>query len=183
MVIPPLDLGDRLLWVDGMISVNPEQLSQFIFKLAGTDQLKKLAVTKITPEVLEYNQFSDIKINVKTQIAENLFPLGWSIPDHYKYMNIDEYLIGLVSNVEQDNLYDKRIERLSYEIYLFKKLELDDVLKMLIYVIDRLKETKSVWGVGRGSSCSSYLLFLLGLHEVDPVLYEIDIHDFIREGN
>jgi DNA polymerase III alpha subunit len=37
-----------------------------------------------------------------------------------------------------------------------------------------------VWGVGRGSSCSSYLLYLLGLHEVDVVKYDVDISDFIR---
>jgi DNA polymerase III alpha subunit len=50
----------------------------------------------------------------------------------------------------------------------------------LIYVIDVMTEKNVVWGVGRGSSCSSYLLYLLGLHEVDPVKYEIEISDFLR---
>jgi DNA polymerase III alpha subunit len=82
--------------------------------------------------------------------------------------------------IEKDELYDKRIERLSQEICLFKELELENVLKTLIYVIDVMKDKNIVWGVGRGSSCSSYLLFILGLHEVDPVKYDIEITDFIR---
>jgi len=50
----------------------------------------------------------------------------------------------------------------------------------LIYVLDVMREKKVIWGVGRGSSCSSYLLYLLGLHEVDPVKYDVEFTDFIR---
>jgi DNA polymerase III alpha subunit len=183
VILNPIELEDRLLWADGVISVSPEKLSQFIFKLASKNELTKLAVTESTAAVQEYNLLSDIKIEVKTEILDNLFPPKWNLPETYKYLDIDEFLIGLSDRIEQDELYDVRVQRLSYEIYLFKKLQLDEFLRMLIYVVDRLVETKSVWGVGRGSSCSSYLLFLLGLHEVDSVRYEIDVNDFIKEEN
>jgi len=51
----------------------------------------------------------------------------------------------------------------------------------LIYVVDVLNEKNVVWGVGRGSSCSSYLFYLLGLHEVDSVRYDVEITDFLHE--
>lgn len=177
----PLKLEDRELWEDGVTSVDPDKLTQYILKLAPKGLLNRLAVNKLTPAVREYNSVADHPIEVKTELSD--FSLNWSLPDAYKYLDIDEYLIGLGSRVEQDELFEKRIQRLSHEIYVFKQLQLDEVLKLLIYIVDQLRETKSIWGVGRGSSCSSYLLFLLGLHEVDPVRYDIDLEDFIQQGN
>lgn len=109
------------------------------------------------------------------------FPPDWNLPEKYKYLDIDEYLVKLVDKVEADELYEERIKRLGHEIWLFKELKLTEILRALIYVIDVFEQKNVVWGVGRGSSCSSYLLYLMGLHEVDSVLYGIDITDFIRE--
>lgn len=169
-------MEDRLLWADGTISVNPEKVAEYIFKIGDPS---RIATLELTQEVKDYNRVADVPINVKTECLINS-PPSWVLPEHYKYLDLDEYLLGLIERVEKDSLYEKRIQRLSEEIYLFKSKNLDDVLKALIYVIDVLKEQNVVWGVGRGSSCSSYLLYLIGLHEVDPVAYDIDITDFLK---
>jgi DNA polymerase III alpha subunit len=142
--------------------------------------ISKLAVTHMTPELKQFNMFSEAKIGVKTDLAPDLFPPSWNLPDSYKYLDVDEYLIGLIEKVEQDALYEQRLARFELEINLFSTLNLYPVLRTLIYVLDEFKRQNVVWGVGRGSSCSSYLLYLLGLHDVDPVLYDIAITDFIR---
>jgi DNA polymerase III alpha subunit len=103
------------------------------------------------------------------------------LPDRYKYLDLAEYLIGLAERVEQDHLYERRLQRLVEEIDLYTKLGYHDLLRTLIYIVDELQRHQVVWGVGRGSSCSSYLLYLLGLHEVDSVKFEIPITDFIRD--
>ena len=176
--LSPLELEDRLLWADGVSTVTPENLPAALLKLAGT---KKLAVTEISDEIKAYNLFSSEPVSVKSEVDLNKFPPNWVLPDFYKYdLDLDVFLIGLADRIEKDSLYEQRVERLSYEIWLFKELKLDDVLRALIFIVEKMIEKKAVWGVGRGSSCSSYLLFLLGLHEVDPVKYEIDISDFIR---
>ena len=177
----PLDLGDHLLWPDGVISVKPDALSDWIIKLASKGKLKQLAVTEPHPEVDKYNAVADHRIIVKTGANLDLFPPDWTLPEHYKYLDLDEYLVGLADRIERDGLYEQRVKRLSEEIFLFKKLDLDLVLRALIYILDVMTEKKQVWGVGRGSSCSSYLLYLLGLHDVDPVKYGIEVTDFIRE--
>lgn len=179
--LSPAIVDGHLLWLDGHISADPGEAIDYIFKLSGRkESLKKLHVTYMTPEIEEYNSVSDQKLTVKTE-CEQIFPPSWNLPAQYKYkLNLDEYLIGLVERIEKDELYEKRVERLSTEIWMFKQLQLDEVLRMLIYVIDTMREKNVVWGVGRGSSCSSYLLYLLGLHEVDPVFYDIEITDFIR---
>jgi DNA polymerase III alpha subunit len=176
----PNIVDGHLLWLDGSISVSPDEAIDYIFKLSGKS-LKKLHVTEMTPEIAEYNTVSDQKLTVKTECDE-IFPPVWNLPAQYETLDLDEYLLGLIDKVEHDDLYEKRVERLSTEIWMFKQLQLDEVLRMLIYVIDTLQEKNIVWGVGRGSSCSSYLLYLLGLHEVDSVKYEIEISDFISVG-
>lgn len=179
----PLDLGDRKLWPDGDFSVDPAKVTDYIYKLSGKD-IKHLKVTHITQEIKDYNLISEKPLLTKEDFDLTIFPPDWVLPEHYKYLNIDEYLIGLADRIENDSLYKERVERFAYELWLFKENALDDVLKCLIYVVETMKEKNIVWGVGRGSSCSSYLLFLLGLHSVDPVKYDISVTDFIRsKGN
>jgi DNA polymerase III alpha subunit len=43
-----------------------------------------------------------------------------------------------------------------------------------------MKERNIVWGVGRGSSVASYVLFLIGTHKVDSVKYELDFNEFLK---
>jgi DNA polymerase III alpha subunit len=177
----PIVVEDHLLWPDGTISVDPDSIVSYILRMSSeTHGIEKLYVTSITPEILAYNSISDHELKIKTECNVK-FPPEWKLPGQYKYdLNLEDYLIGLVDRIEKDDLYEKRVERLSTEIWMFKQLKLEDVLRTLIYVIDVMKEKKVIWGVGRGSSCSSYLLYLLGLHEVDSVKYDIEITDFIK---
>jgi DNA polymerase III alpha subunit len=43
-----------------------------------------------------------------------------------------------------------------------------------------MRDNNIVWGVGRGSSVSSYVLYLLGVHRVNSLYYDLDIHEFLR---
>lgn len=176
--LAPLDLGDRLLWPDGDSTVTPDRVIDYVYKLQG--HLDKLKVSEVTPEIAAYNSVADRPLTVKSLVTESLFPPPWSLPENYKYLDLDEYLIGLSDRIERDDLYEERVKRLSHEIWLFNKFQLSDVLRTLIYVVDTLKARNAIWGVGRGSSCSSYLLYLMELHDVDPVRFEIAIEDFLR---
>jgi hypothetical protein len=173
-----LDLGDHQLWPDGDITVAPDKVIDFIYKLQG--HLDQLTVTEVTPEIDSYNRLADHPLKLKSAVDSTLFPSGWSIPERYKTLDLDLYLINLVDRIERDDLYEKRIKRLYDEILSFRQFELDEILRLLIYVVETLIEAHVVWGVGRGSSCSSYLLYLIGLHDVDSVKYEIDLKDFLR---
>jgi DNA polymerase III alpha subunit len=72
------------------------------------------------------------------------------------------------------------IERVNKEYELFKERELDDVLRFFIYLVDYLRENSIVWGVGRGSSVASYILFLIGVHKIDSMRYSLDIKEFLK---
>ena len=177
MTSPFVQLSDRKLWADGVSEASPEKAVDLLQRGVPA---AKLAVTELTPDILEFNRLVDTPLGLKQELSK-AFPAQWVLPDRYKYLDLAEYLIGLAEHVEQDRLYEQRLQRLVEEIDLYTKLGYQDLLRTLIYIVDELNRQQVVWGVGRGSSCSSYLLYLLGLHEVDSVKFDIPISDFIRE--
>jgi DNA polymerase III alpha subunit len=66
------------------------------------------------------------------------------------------------------------------EYQLFEQKGFTKVLKFLVYFIDTLRQHNIVWGVGRGSSVSSFCLFLIGVHKINPLLYNLDHREFLR---
>jgi len=97
----------------------------------------------------------------------------WNIPDKYLSINLDIYFAEKVSTV-QEGL------RVAEELALFRERGLEPMLRFMIFLVDLMREHKIVWGVGRGSSVSSFLLYLVGIHQINPVKYNLGIEEFIR---
>ena len=97
----------------------------------------------------------------------------WFIPQEYKDMDIEKHILDLCSS-------EKELERVEYELQLFKSFAMLDVLKCLKYIVDTLRKKNIVWGVGRGSSVASYVLYLMGVHKVNSIQYNLDPTEFLR---
>ena len=54
-----------------------------------------------------------------------------------------------------------------------------DLLKYMISV-DFMRSNNIVWGVGRGSSVASYVLYLIGVHRVNSIQYDPGLREFLR---
>jgi len=63
---------------------------------------------------------------------------------------------------------------------LFQERNLFDLLRYLKYLVDTLRSNRMIWGVGRGSSVASYVLYLLGVHRIDSLFYQLDAREFLR---
>jgi len=97
----------------------------------------------------------------------------WFMPDSYKNLDIAEHVLGLCGTQEQ-------LQRAGQELMLFQERGLFDLLRYLKYLVDVMRDNQVIWGVGRGSSVSSYVLFLLGVHRVDSLYYDLDPAEFLR---
>lgn len=97
---------------------------------------------------------------------------NWFMPDEYKNMDIEEFLVNACP--------EENYERLVTELDLYKSHAMMDVLKFLKYMVDTLRKNNIVWGVGRGSSVASYVLYLIGVHKIDSVKYNLDPTEFLR---
>jgi len=98
---------------------------------------------------------------------------NWHMPDKYYQINVLQWLLDKCQN-------DEEKIRVQMEYSLFEKKKFIRVLQFLIYFVDTLRANNMVWGVGRGSSVASFCLFLIGVHKINPMLYNLDITEFLR---
>lgn len=110
-------------------------------------------------------------ISVATFDSEN--QKNWFMPEEYKKLDIAEYILGLCDTQE-------KLQRVGQELLLFQERDLFDLLRYLKYLVDVMTTNHVIWGVGRGSSVASYVLYLLGVHRVDSMYYDLDPREFLR---
>jgi DNA polymerase III alpha subunit len=96
----------------------------------------------------------------------------WNMPKDY-CPNLVEMLYGRCTTDEQTN-------RVSEELEAFIAHGMMDLLYYLKYLVDTLEENDILWGVGRGSSVASYVLYLIGVHKIDSLAYNLDLREFLR---
>ena len=98
---------------------------------------------------------------------------NWRMPKEYKELDIAAYVLGLCKE-------EHELQRVGEELILYQERDLFDLLRYLKYLIDTLRKNNIVWGVGRGSSVASYVLFLIGVHKIDALYYQLDIEEFLK---
>jgi hypothetical protein len=97
----------------------------------------------------------------------------WLMPDEYKNMDIAEYVLSLCDS-------EAALQRVGEELLLYQARDLFDLLRYLKFLVDVMQENNLIWGVGRGSSVASYVLYLLKIHRIDSLHYNLDIAEFLR---
>jgi hypothetical protein len=95
------------------------------------------------------------------------------MPKEYRDIDIAEYILGLCRE-------DYELQRVGQELLLYQERNLFNLLRYLKYLVDTLRKNNVVWGVGRGSSVASYVLFLLGVHKIDSLYYELSVDEFLK---
>lgn len=175
MIATPLH--NRLLLPNGVNVVDPHEIVNLMIK--GVP-LELIQTVDITEEVKQFNQRSDIIIKIFDENQEIPVDLTWLIPPEYSTLDLFEFFIAKIPTLPE-NLQERAEVRILNELAEVQSRQFDMGLKTIIYVVDELTKRQVVWGVGRGSSCASYLLFLLGLHCVDCLRYEIHYSEFFHD--
>jgi DNA polymerase III alpha subunit len=97
----------------------------------------------------------------------------WFLPDKYMDIDVLEYLNSKVAT-QTGQL------RIKLEYEQFKQRGLINVLRTMIYLVDVFRENNIVWGVGRGSSVSSYVLYVIGINKINPLEYGLSSDEFFK---
>jgi DNA polymerase III alpha subunit len=113
--------------------------------------------------------------NISQTVEEfdRVLQTNWCMPQEYKELDIAEYVLSLCKE-------EHELQRVGQELLLYQERNLFDLLRYLKYLVDTLRKNNVVWGVGRGSSVASYVLFLLGVHKIDSLYYNLDIDEFLK---
>jgi len=137
----------------------------------GVD-LKKLIQYLEEPNTLltwHFPEASDISVPEFDSRKQGI----WFMPDEYRDLDIAQHILDLCDTQEQ-------LQRVGEELLLYQEHDLFDLLRYMKYLVDVMRENQVIWGVGRGSSVASYVLYLLGVHRIDSMYYDLDPREFLR---
>jgi hypothetical protein len=98
---------------------------------------------------------------------------NWHMPDEYKTLDIAAHILSLCAS-------ESELQRCGQELLLYQERDLFNLLRYLKYLVDVMIANRIIWGVGRGSSVASYVLYKLGVHRVDSLYYNLDAREFLR---
>lgn len=138
------------------------------------------AIADISPDVTRLIQHTLLSIKSADQISydqsleeyDQSHQIDWFMPDEYKIMDIEGFLVNQCPIQHYQRLLD--------ELAAYKARNMLDLLRWLKYFVDTCRTNNIVWGVGRGSSVASYILYLIGVHKIDSVKYNLDWQEFLR---
>ena len=151
--------GEIVYNIEDVVDLLMKQQSTFGITVDETVQLSDtLPETDISLSVDEYDMMNQH---------------NWLMPEEYKQMDIAQHVIDLCKTTPE-------IQRAGEELLMFQERNLFNLLKYLKYLVDTMRANNIVWGVGRGSSVASYVLYLLGVHRIDSMYYDLDPREFLR---
>lgn len=98
---------------------------------------------------------------------------NWHMPDDYKDLDIVKYVLDKCQT-------EQELQRVGEELLLYVERDMLDLLRYLKFLVDVMRKNNVVWGVGRGSSVASYVLFLIGIHRINSIYYDLSIKEFLK---
>jgi len=120
------------------------------------------------PTLVEY---IDKKLSVEEFDKEN--QSQWQMPVEYYEMDIAKWVLDQCKNEEE-------LQRAGNELIKFHDRDMFPLLKYLKYLVDTMRRNNIVWGVGRGSSVASYVLYLIGIHRINSLYYQLSVDEFLK---
>jgi len=114
-----------------------------------------------------------IPLDVDQKTFDGVCQGEWFMPDEYKTLNVHNYILTKCETQEET-------ERCAEELGEFASRNMMPLLQYMIYLVDFMRENGVVWGVGRGSSVASYVLYLIGVHRINSIQYNLDWREFLR---
>jgi len=120
------------------------------------------------PLLIEY-----VEDKLSTQEYDLINQSQWNMPEQYKTLDIAEWVLDRCTT-------DAERQRVGEELLLYLERDLFSLLQYLKYLVDTMRKHNIVWGVGRGSSVSSYVLYLIGIHRINSMQYDLSITEFLK---
>jgi DNA polymerase III alpha subunit len=120
------------------------------------------------PELTKY-----VALDVDQKTFDGVCQGEWFMPEEYKTLNVHNYILTKCATQEET-------ARCAEELAEFEGRDMMNLLRYMIYLVDFMRENNIVWGVGRGSSVASYVLYLIGVHKIDSIKYDLDWREFLR---
>lgn len=128
-------------------------------------------------DMLDLSNMPDLVKYVKPTITVKEFDeqnqSHWYIPEEYLKMDIAQWVLDQCKG-------EAELQRAGEELIKFQERDMFVLLKYLKYLVDTMRKHNIVWGVGRGSSVASFVLFLISVHKINSLEYDLSIDEFLK---
>jgi DNA polymerase III alpha subunit len=155
-----------------MLYKNPDlEVSYFLVTDPVTYNTSVQSLYADMPMLQQYKEL-DLDVDQFDQACQQ----HWFMPAEYQDMDIAQWILDQCKTQAE-------LQRVAQELFLFQERNLFPLLCYLKYLVDTMRKHNIVWGVGRGSSVASYVLFLIGIHKINSLYYDLPIDEFLKETN
>ena len=86
--------------------------------------VKKLFVFSLNSTIIQYNKNVIASDQIKIKDHLDSMDTSWNIPDKYLSINVLEYVIDKLLDLDEPELFDARCQRVVHELHVYKKLNL-----------------------------------------------------------
>ena len=121
------------------------------------------------PMFIKYNELAVTSVEEFDHRCQNT----WHMPQKYKDLDIAEHVLSLCAS-------DSELQRCGEELLLYQERDAFDLLRYMKYLVDTMRAQKVLWGVGRGSSVASFVLYKIGVHRINSMYYDLDPREFLK---
>ena len=126
-----------------------------------------------------------IPLDVDQQTFDGVCQSEWFMPDEYKKIDVKDYLLEQlrIKGGYKDRAraqVSKNWYRCLEELGEYEARDMIPLLQYMIYLVEFMRNNNIVWGVGRGSSVASYVLYLIGVHKINSIQFDLDWREFLR---
>lgn len=172
-----IDLGNRILLDDGTVICNSDAIIELLYSGEPVSNI-------FCSDQRDQQEWETSKIECDSDITGPLFADKpqysdinwfdyWTTPEPYNSIDLDTWCLNKCNNDTEKN-------RALLELALLKERNMYPIMRHLIYCVDKWREHKIVWGVGRGSSVSSFILHLIGINRINPLEYDLDVTEWLK---
>jgi DNA polymerase III alpha subunit len=113
------------------------------------------------------------ELNLSIEEYDTNLQNNWFMPSEYYSIDIAQWVLDQCKT-------DAELQRAGQELIMFQERNMFNLLKYLKYLVDTMRKNNIVWGVGRGSSVASFVLFLIGIHKINSLYYDLSIDEFLK---
>lgn len=159
----------RILLRDGRSVVSPWTYGKMLLK--GEDTTALYALESDDSEKFDIVYGGNISSDV-----EEICP----VPEDESHT--EEDIDAVISIITSSPRYEESMmDRVEKEIEFFDRTNNILFLLKCVDLVDKMKKNNVVWGVGRGSSCASIIMYIIEVNDINPLLFDIPFSEFSKE--
>jgi DNA polymerase-3 subunit alpha len=158
-----------------------DRMNLMDFDLSLRSPEEVLAGFPDNPEVLSNTQLVTDQCDFKLKLGETQLP-HFDVPEGHTAMSylIELCNIGLKKKYKDEEITDVHRQRMEYELSVIEKTGYASYFLIVQDFVNWAKDNGIVVGPGRGSAAGSFISYLTGITNIDPIKYDLLFERFLN---